>query len=189
MRKRRRQGRKRKALPRIPSGRLSRSLERRTLERAQSELETRQSLSAQQEGRARGLGLTVEQSSHPLSESIAGRMALRGILTFSQAEAIDEYAKLVRRTAIAMRSPAGTRCSLNLKRGGEVEENPETYARIMQLYNEAFRIVRNVGERACRAINLIVRDLCDLPASEWEFARSAAVALARHFGFDERRTA
>lgn len=188
-RKRRGKSRLRKALPHTPSGRLSRSTERRTIERAQSEHETRQSFAELLDGRARGLGLTSEQGKHPASSTIAGRMALRGILTLTQAEAIDEYAKLVRRAAIVMGAPAGPRCSLSLSRGGDSVDDPEAYRTAMRRYNEAFGVVKDVGVRACRAINIIVRDLCDLPWSECEFARAGATALVRHFGFEEARAA
>lgn len=184
--KRRGQRRKRKALPRTASGQLSRSAERRVIERMRDEHETRQSMAELHASRARALGLTDDQGKHHLSETIAGRMALKGVLSFPQAQAIDEYAKVVRRAAAAMLAPAPPRCSLSPPTGGGYHEDQETYDTIMRRYNDAFGVIREVGVRACRAINIIVRDLCDLPLSERECARAAAQALVRHFGFDER---
>lgn len=187
--KRRGQGRKRKALPRTPSGQLSRSKERRMIVRSQSENETRASLAELKSCRARGLGLTDEQANHHMSETIAGRMALRGLLTLAQAKAIDEYAKLVRRAAQVMAAPAGPRCSLSLSRGDGGKDDPEIYSRVMRCYNDAFGALRGAGERSNRAVNLVVRDFCDLPISEREYVGRGGQALARHFAFDEAMAA
>lgn len=182
MPKKRNRGRKRKALlPRLPSGRLRRSAERRTIERAQAE----QSLNELKDVRARALGLSREQGDNPISETIAGRMALRGLLTRSQAEAIDLYAKLVRNAARAMQAPANTRCSLNLSRSGEVEDDPEGYAVTMRRYNDAYGELLLVSYRACCAINLVVRNFSPFPLSELQPARAGASALVKHFGLRE----
>ncbi|MBA2707482.1 MAG: hypothetical protein H0U59_06740 [Gemmatimonadaceae bacterium] len=138
--------------------------------------------------RARAMGLTPEQAGDPLSETVAGRLALREILTRVQAEAVDAYAKLVALAAAAMQAPSGPRCSLNPSRGGSTSEDDEEYYRqTMRRYNDAFSACRSSGYRSNRAVNIVVRDLLDVPRSERKYLRAGAQALVVHFGLDRKQ--
>ena len=180
---------RKEGLQRTPSGQLSRSKERREKETADERQDQRSLLLRATDDRARALGLTRVQASDPISETIAGRMALRGLLTRRQYEAAEKYAALVAAAYREMCAPKRPGCTLNQRRSGEAIDDAERYARVMRRYNDAFGAVRDAGERANRAVNILIRDEFEPPISEREHLRRGLDALAVHFGLPEAEAA